>query len=115
MDQHKSESQLALIYPIIVGSSFITTICAAIVWNHWKYVLDLCDIETNCGCILYGEAMSTQFRGGHVGFCYWIVYGPLLPLFIALCLSLYHVLRVCMGKGKARSQTTTVRQRYINL
>lgn len=111
MDQHSAESKLSKGYPIIVGAALICSICSAVVWNHWRWVLDLCRYDTNCGCILYGESMSTQFIGGHAAYCYWITYGPLLPLIFAVILSLFHGFRVCFGKGKSRSHTTTLRQR----
>lgn len=111
MHQYKAELILAKCYPIIVGAALICSITSAIAWNHWRWVLDLCGYDTNCGCILYGESMSTQFVGGHAAYCYWITYGPLLPLFVALVLSLFHGFRTCFGKGKVRSQTTHINKR----
>jgi len=55
-------------------------------------------------------AYST-FEGGHIAYCHFAAYGVALPIIFSIIFGCYHVYRVCMGKGKPRSGTATVRQR----
>lgn len=110
MNQYVAEKLLAIIYPLIILFAFICSICSAITWNHWKYVLDVC-IERNCGCILFGVSTPSFFTGGHVAYCHLSVYGLIFPILVGIILGSFHLYRVCMNKGKSRSGTTTVRQR----
>jgi len=111
MDQYNHEKKLSILYPLIGFFSLVACITSAIAWNHWKFVLDVC-VETNCGCILNGFTTLTYFTGGHVAYCHWATYGPLLSILFCVIFGLYHVFRVCMGTGKSRTGTTTVKQRF---
>ncbi|XP_055372241.1 uncharacterized protein LOC129606145 [Condylostylus longicornis] len=110
MDQYSAEKGLAIFYPLIILLSFICTVCSTVLWNHWKYVLDLCP-ETNCGCFLYGRSTYSTYEGGHIAYCHFAAYGMVFPIIFSLIFGSYHVYRVCMGKGKPRTGTATVRQR----
>ncbi|XP_075159561.1 uncharacterized protein LOC142232778 [Haematobia irritans] len=105
-----AERYLAYLYPIVIASSIICCITAGIGWTHWRYVLNGCP-ETNCGCFLYGRNAFRSFDGGHIAYCYFATYGLIFPLLFCIVLGIYHVYRVCMGVGKRKSGTTTIRQR----
>lgn len=110
MDMYSAERGLAILYPLIIGLSFIASVTSAVAWAHWKYVLDTC-VETNCGCFLFGTSTRTYFTGGHVAYCHFAVYGLVLPVIFAIIFSCYHVYRVCMGTGKRQAGTMTVKQK----
>ncbi|XP_058058414.1 uncharacterized protein LOC131209374 [Anopheles bellator] len=110
MNQHKSEKQLAYLYPLIATLSFICCISTTVAWQHWQYVLDTC-IERNCGCILHGRSTPTYFTGGHVAYCHWASYGLVLPIIFCFIFGIFHVSRVFFGGHRRRPGTATVRQR----
>lgn len=110
MDQFTIERGLAILYPLIIALSFICCVTSAVAWTHWKYVLDTC-IETNCGCYLFGLSSRTYFTGGHVAYCHFAVYGLVFPVIFAIIFGCFHVFRVCMGSGKRKTGTATVKQR----
>lgn len=114
MDQYAHEKLLAIFYPLIVAFGFICTVTTAIVWDHWKYVLNTCGYEyaKNCGCILKGSSTITYFIGGPIGYCHWAAFGLLISIFFAVIFGSYHVYRVCISSRKNRIATHTVKQRY---
>ncbi|XP_059617598.1 uncharacterized protein LOC132262357 [Phlebotomus argentipes] len=111
MDEYTLERLLAWFYPLIAAFSLVATVTFAVAWNHWKYVLDTCDPRLFCGCIFNARSTPTYFVGSHVAYCYWATVGPLLGAAVAVFFGTYHVWRVCMGKGRSRTGTTTVKQR----
>lgn len=115
MVKYDQERLLAIYYPLIVAFGFVCSVCTAIAWNHWKYVLDTCVNEINCGCILNGVSTITYFTGGHVAYCHWATFGLILPILVAIVFGCYHVFRVCFVSGskrRRRREQHTVRQRY---
>ncbi|KAI9584943.1 uncharacterized protein LOC119634400 [Glossina fuscipes] len=107
---YKAERALSFFYPLVVGSSVVCCITSAVLWSHWRYVLNACP-ETNCGCFLHARSTYTSFEGGHIAYCHYSTYGLLLPLFFSIILCIYHVYRVCLGTAKTKSGTATIRQR----
>lgn len=110
MDETKREKLLAISYPLLIACGFICCVTSATAWNHWKYVLDTCVNEINCGCILNGISTITYFTGGHVAYCHVATFALLFPMLAAFILGSYHVWRVCMSSNHSR--THTMRQRY---
>ncbi|XP_013102486.1 uncharacterized protein LOC106083780 [Stomoxys calcitrans] len=107
---YAAERSLAYLYPIVIASSVICCVTSGIGWSHWRYALNGCP-ETNCGCYLYGRNTFRSFDGGHIAYCHYATYGLILPLLFCVSLGIYHVYRVCLGTGKRKSGTTTIRQR----
>lgn len=107
---HKHEKLLAIFYPLIIACGFVCSVTTAVVWNHWKYVLDTC-VEWNCGCILNGISTLSYFNGGHVAYCHWATFGLILSMVVAIVFGIYHVYRVCMSSGKNRRGQHSVRQK----
>lgn len=114
MGQYQVERRLTLLYATVIICGIIICACSGIVWNYWKYALDVCPDE-NCGCILYGKSGISFFIGGHAGYCYWIIYGPLLPIAFSLIMVIFHFIRVYINDfGKYEDEDTrTVEQRYL--
>lgn len=112
MGPQKCEKLLSYIYPIIIVCGVVCGVTSAIVWNHWKYVLDTC-VERNCGCILNGVSTITYFTGGHIAYCHYVTFALLLSMAVALILGSYHIWRVCMSKGSRTPNRHSVRQRYV--
>lgn len=112
MNPQKCEKWLSYIYPIIIVCGFVCGATSAIVWNHWKYVLDTC-VERNCGCILNGVSTITYFTGGHIAYCHYVTFALLLSMGVALIFGSYHVWRVCMSKNSRTPNRHSARQRYV--
>lgn len=109
---YRTEKQLSLLYPLIIGTSVSCCITSAMAWNHWKYVLNICPL-TNCGCFLYGRSTYNMFEGGHISYCHFATYGLIIPLVLSIFYGIYHGYRICMGTAKRKSAATTLRQRLI--
>ncbi|XP_073818872.1 uncharacterized protein [Musca autumnalis] len=107
---YSTERSLAFLYPLVIVSSIVCCVTAGIGWSHWRYVLNACP-ETNCGCYLHARSTYTSFEGGHIAYCHYATYGLILPLLFCTVLGIYHVYRVCLGTGKRKAGTTTIRQR----
>lgn len=107
-----AERSLAYLYPLVIASSIICCVTSGTSWSHWRYVLNACP-ETNCGCYLHARSTYTSFEGGHIAYCHYATYGLILPLLFCTVLGIYHVYRVCLGTGKRKSGTTTIRQRWV--
>lgn len=105
-----AERALSLLYPLAIVSSLVCCITSAVAWTHWQYVLNACP-DTNCGCVLHGKSTFHSFEGGNVAYCHFATYGLLLPLLFAVVLGVYHGYRMCIGRGKPKAGTTTIRQR----
>lgn len=108
---YRTEKQLSLLYPLIIGTSVSCCITSAMAWNHWKYVLNICPL-TNCGCFLYGRSTYNMFEGGHISYCHFATYGLIIPLILSISYGIYHGYRICMGTAKRKSAATTLRQRF---
>ena len=127
---YRSENCLAFFYSLGGVSALVSTICTAIVWLHWRIVLNTCAgnfqsynsyyDEKDCGCFLYARDTLTYFVGSHVGWCYWATFGLLIPIFFCFCYGCYHVYRVCCktvkpqhAKMRARARSTEVMELTI--
>lgn len=74
---YSSERYLAYLYSIGAFASLLCTICMAVVWLHWRVVLNTCAgnfqsyasyyDEKDCGCILYARDTLTYFVGSDIG------------------------------------------------
>ena len=128
LSRYDSERALAFLYSIGGFASLLGTICSAVVWLHWRVVLNTCAgnfqsyasyyDERDCGCILYGRDTLTYFVGSSVGYCYWATFGLIVPLFFCFIFGCYHVYRVCCRSNKPRVARMNVRQKsqeIINL
>lgn len=110
---YESERILALLYSVGGFASLLCTICTAIIWLHWRVVLNTCAgnfqsyasyyDERDCGCILYARDTLTYFVGSSVGYCYWATFALIIPLFFCFIFGCYHVYRVCCRSAKPRS------------
>ncbi|XP_030564275.1 uncharacterized protein LOC115765042 isoform X3 [Drosophila novamexicana] len=107
---YSAERALSYFYPFIILTSLICCITSAVAWTHWRYVLNACP-DTNCGCVLHGRTTYNSFEGGNIAYCHYATYGLILPLIFAVVLGVYHGYRMCIGKGKRKAGTTTIRQR----
>lgn len=114
MDPRTREKLLSYFYPLIVVLGFVCTITSAIVWNHWKYVLDTC-VERNCGCILNGVSTITYFTGGHIAYCHYVTFALVLSAAAGVVFGSYHLWRTCMSKNSMRASRHSVRQRFVVL
>lgn len=112
MDPRTREKLLSYFYPLIVVLGFVCTITSAIVWNHWKYVLDTC-VERNCGCILNGVSTITYFTGGHIAYCHYVTFALLLSAAAGVVFGSYHLWRTCMSKNSIRASRHSVRHRFV--
>lgn len=118
---YNSERYLAFLYTTGGVASLIQIICTAIVWLHWRVVLNTCAgnfqsytsyyDERDCGCILYGRDTLSYFVGSHVGYCYWATFGLVIPLIFSFIFGCYHVYRVCCRSNKPRQGKMHVHQR----
>lgn len=112
MEPYKCEKLLAYFYPLTIAFGFVCSVTSAVAWNHWKYVLDTCAVEENCGCILKGVSTITYFRGGHIAYCHYATFGLLVSMLTALVFGSYHVFRICITTDAKRSASrASVRQR----
>lgn len=122
MQLYIAEKYLAYLYSIGGTLCLLCTICMAIIWNHWRVVLNTCAgnfqsypsyyDERDCGCILFASDTLSYFVGGSVGHCYWITFGLLVPLAFCFIFGCYHVFRVCFKtQNKPRSGKMHMRQR----
>jgi len=118
---YNAERYLAFLYTTGGVASLIQIICTAIVWLHWRVVLNTCAgnfqsytsyyDERDCGCILYGRDTLSYFVGSHVGYCYWATFGLVIPLIFSFIFGCYHVYRVCCRSNKPRQGKMHVHQR----
>ncbi|KAH8383872.1 hypothetical protein KR009_010953 [Drosophila setifemur] len=107
---YEAERALSFLYPMAIVSSLICCISSAVAWTHWRYVLNACP-DTNCGCVLHSRSTYSSFEGGNIAYCHYATYGLLLPLLFAVVLGVYHGYRMCIGRGKPKAGTATIRQR----
>lgn len=105
-----AERAFSFLYPFVIVGSAICCITSAVAWSHWRYVLNACP-DTNCGCVLHGRSRYSGFEGGNIAYCHYATFGLILPLIFAVVLGVYHCYRMCIGKGKPKAGTTTIRQR----
>jgi len=123
---YNSERYLAYLYSIGGVASLLCTICMAIVWLHWRVVLNTCAgnfqsyasyyDERDCGCIIYARDTLSYFVGSDVGYCYWATFGMIIPLFFCFIFGCYHVYRVCCrGVSKPRTGKMHVHQRSTEI
>jgi hypothetical protein len=129
---YNSEKYLAYLYSIAGFTSLLCTICMAVVWLHWRVVLNTCAgnfqsyasyyDERDCGCILYARDTLTYFVGSNVGYCYWATFGLVIPLVFCFGYGMYHVYRVCCksphrlpqhAKMQVRARSTEVMELNI--
>lgn len=120
LDLYTSERYLAVLYSVGGFSSLLQIICTAIIWLHWRVVLNTCAgnfqsyasyyDERDCGCFLYATDTLTYFVGAHIGWCYWATFGLMVSLFFCFIFGCYHVYRVCCRSNKPRSGKMRVRQ-----
>lgn len=118
---YNSERYLAYLYSIAGFASLLCTICMAVVWLHWRVVLNTCAgnfqsyasyyDERDCGCILYARDTLTYFVGSHVSWCYWATFGLIIPLIFCFGYGCYHVYRVCCKTQKPQHAKMRARQR----
>lgn len=122
---YSAERYLALLYTIGGVASFLHIICTAIVWLHWRVVLNTCAgnfqsytsyyDERDCGCIFYARDTLSYFVGSDAGFCYWAAFGLVIPLLFCFVFGCYHVYRVCCRSNKPRSGKMQIRQRSTEI
>lgn len=106
-------------------ASFLHIICTAVVWLHWRVVLNTCAgnfqsytsyyDERDCGCIFYARDTLSYFVGSDAGFCYWAAFGLVIPLLFSFVFGCYHVYRVCCRSNKPRSGKMQIRQQSTEI
>lgn len=122
---YNSERYLAYLYSIGGFCSLLQIICTAIIWLHWRIVLNTCAgnfqsyssyyDERDCGCILFARDTLTYFVGSSVGYCYWATFGLVFSLLFCFIFGCFHVYRVCCNTQKPRSGKMEVRQRSTEI
>lgn len=122
---YHSERYLAFLYTTGGVASFLQIICTAIVWLHWRVVLNTCAgnfqsytsyyDERDCGCILYAKDTLSYFVGSSVGYCWWATFGLVIPLIFCFIFGCYHVYRVCCRSNKPRKGETRIHQRSTEI
>ncbi|XP_030761487.1 uncharacterized protein LOC115886466 isoform X2 [Sitophilus oryzae] len=105
MDQLSIEKGLTISYLLCAIMGIISSVTTGIAWGHWYLSLDQCGIGRNCSCILYGQNTFSRFLGGGQAPCIWITYGPLLYVFLAICMTCFHGYRVLFTTKSPKMRT----------
>ncbi|CRL08159.1 CLUMA_CG020955, isoform A [Clunio marinus] len=118
---YNTERYLAALYSLGGFFSLLSTISMAIVWMHWRVVLNTCagDFhsyqsyydEHDCGCILYAKDTLSYFVGSDIWICFWATFASILPLIFCFVFGCYHVYRVCCRSTPPRRAKTELHQR----